>query len=116
MAGDKCGPFDHLRKMQMEEEMKANKVTVLNALIICLVKSEFPSLKELCGYSLRHGFQNDELVANALVAAFAKCGSMTSAEYFFDGMTSRTVSSLNAVIGGHAQNGDPSNDMFRSRT
>ncbi|KAK4851918.1 hypothetical protein QYF36_019429 [Acer negundo] len=108
MAGDKCGSFDHLRKMQMEEEMKANKVTVLNALTICLGKSEFLNLKELHGYSLRHGFQNDELVANALVAAYAKCGSMTSAEYVFDGMRSRTVSSWNAVIGGHAQNGDPS--------
>ncbi|KAK1565315.1 hypothetical protein Q3G72_023874 [Acer saccharum] len=115
---DKCGSFDHLRKMQMEEEMKANKVTVLNALTICLGKSEFPSLKELHGYLLRHGFQNDELVANALVAAYAKCGSMTSAEYVFDGMRSRTVSSWNAVIGGHAQNGDPSKalDFFHQMT
>ncbi|KAK3225557.1 hypothetical protein Dsin_005419 [Dipteronia sinensis] len=118
MAGDKCGSFDHLRKMQMELEMKANKVTVLNSLTICLGKSEFPSLKELHGYSLRHGFQNDELVANALVAAYAKCGSMASAEYVFDGMRSRTVSSWNAVIGGHAQNGDPSKalDFFHQMT
>ncbi|KAJ0047800.1 hypothetical protein Pint_16324 [Pistacia integerrima] len=109
MAGDVCGTFDLLRRMQMEkEETKVNEVTILNVLTICLEKSELLSLKELHGYSLRHGFQNDELVANAFVAAYAKCGLLTSAEHVFYGMESRTVSSWNALIGGHAQNGDPS--------
>ncbi|KAL5751455.1 hypothetical protein ACOSP7_026058 [Xanthoceras sorbifolium] len=117
-AGDKCRSFDLVRKMQLEEEMKANEVTVLNALPICFGQSELRSLKELHGYSLRHGFQNDELVPNALVAAYAKCGLMTSAEHVFCGMGSRTVSSWNAVIGGHAQNGDPSKalDFFHQMT
>ncbi|KAJ4713271.1 Pentatricopeptide repeat-containing protein [Melia azedarach] len=107
MAGDVYQTFYLLRKMQMEGEgMKANEVTVLNVLTICLEKSELQSLKELHGYTLRHGFQNDELVANAFVAAYAKCGSATSAENVFHGMESRTVSSWNALIGGHAQNGD----------
>lgn len=107
-AGDKWGSFDLFRKMQVEEDIKINEITVLNALTICLAKSELPFLKELHCFSLRRGFQNEELVANALIAAYAKCGSMTSAELVFQVMQSRTVSSWNAIIGGHAQNGDPS--------
>lgn len=107
MAGDVCGTFDLLQKMQMkEEEMKPNEVTVLNVLTSCSEKSELLSLKELHGYSLRHGFDNDELVANAFVVAYAKCGSEISAENVFHGMDSRTVSSWNALICGYAQNGD----------
>lgn len=106
--GDVSGAFDLLRKMQMEEEdVKVNEVTILNVLPACLRESELLSLKELHGYSFRHGFQDDELVANAFVAAYAKCGSLSSAEQVFYGIETKTVSSWNAVIGGHAQNGDP---------
>lgn len=109
MTGDVCGTIDFLRRMQMKkEEIQVNEVTILNVLTVCLEKSELLSLKELHGYSLRHGLQNDKLVANAFVAAYAKCGLVTSAEHVFYGMESRTVSSWNALIGGHAQNGNPS--------
>ncbi|XP_061988541.1 pentatricopeptide repeat-containing protein At1g18485 [Rosa rugosa] len=103
--GDVSGAFDLLRKMQMKE--KVNEVTVLNVLPVFLEESELLSLKELHGYSFSHGFQDDELVANAFVAAYAKCGSLSSAEQVFYGIETKTVSSWNAVIGGHAQNGDP---------
>ncbi|XP_050376289.1 pentatricopeptide repeat-containing protein At1g18485 [Argentina anserina] len=103
--GDVSGVFDLLRKMQVEE--KVDEITVLNVLPACLKESELLRLKELHGYSFRHGFQDDELVANAFVAAYAKCGSLSSAEQVFCGIETKTVSSWNAVIGGHAQNGDP---------
>ncbi|KAK9278725.1 hypothetical protein L1049_028301 [Liquidambar formosana] len=107
-VGDVYGTFNLLRKMQMEEEnMKANEVTILNVLPVCLEKSELLSLKQLHGYSVRHGFQYDELVANAFIAAYAKCGSLISAEHVFNHMQSKTVNSWNALVGGFAQNGDP---------
>ncbi|KAL6281491.1 hypothetical protein ACE6H2_018372 [Prunus campanulata] len=106
--GDVCGTFDLFRNMQMEEEkVKVNEVTVLNVLPACLEESELLSLKKLHGYSFRHGFLYDELVANAFVAAYAKCGALTLAEQVFHGIETKTVSSWNAVIGGYAQNGDP---------
>ncbi|XP_007210984.2 pentatricopeptide repeat-containing protein At1g18485 [Prunus persica] len=106
--GDVWGTFDLFQKMQMEEEkVKVNEVTVLNVLPACLEESELLSLKKLHGYSFRHGFLYDELVANAFVSAYAKCGSLTSAERVFHGIETKTVSSWNAVIGGYAQNGDP---------
>jgi pentatricopeptide repeat protein len=111
--GDVCRTFDLLRKMQMEEEkMKVNEITILNVLPACSAESELLCLKELHGYSLRHGLQYDELVANAFVAAYAKCGSLSSAEHVFFGIETKTVNSWNALIGGHAQNGDPQKALY----
>ncbi|KAJ8637306.1 hypothetical protein MRB53_011573 [Persea americana] len=116
--GDVCGTFDLVRKMPMEDEMKANTITVLNALPACLEQSELQSLKELHAYAIRHGFQLDELVANGLIAAYAKCGSLRSADYVFYGSETKTVSAWNALIGGYAQNGDPNKalDLFLQMT
>ncbi|KAG7979272.1 hypothetical protein I3843_05G122000 [Carya illinoinensis] len=106
--GDVCRTFDLLRKMQMEQDnIKVNEVTILNVLPACSEESELPCLKELHGYSIRHGFQYDELVANAFVAAYAKCGLLSSAEHVFYGIETKTVNTWNAIIGGHAKNGDP---------
>ncbi|KAJ7956529.1 Pentatricopeptide repeat-containing protein [Quillaja saponaria] len=105
--GDACGTFDLLRKMQMEEKVKVNEVTILNVLPACLEEFQLLNLKELHGYSLRHGFHHDELVANAFVASYAKVGSMNYAEHVFNGINTKTVSSWNALIGGYAQNGYP---------
>ncbi|XP_015877319.3 pentatricopeptide repeat-containing protein At1g18485 [Ziziphus jujuba] len=106
--GDVFGTFDLLRRMQMEEEnVKVNEVTLLNVLPACSEEVELESLKELHGYSMRHGFHYDELVANAFIAAYAKCGSLSYAENVFYGIDIKTVSTWNALIGGFAQNGDP---------
>nr|POF12141.1 pentatricopeptide repeat-containing protein [Quercus suber] len=106
--GNVSRTFDLLREMQIEPwKMKVNEVTILNVLQACLEESEMPCLKELHGHSLRHGLQDDELVANGFVAAYAKCGSLSSAEHVFYGIETKTVNSWNALIGGHAQNGDP---------
>ncbi|KAJ6411478.1 hypothetical protein OIU84_008116 [Salix udensis] len=82
LEGDVNEAFNLVQEMQIQgEEMKANEVTILNVLPACLNKLQLRSLKELHGYSFRHCFQHEEL--------------------------DKTVSSWNALIGGHAQNGDP---------
>ncbi|KAH1038123.1 hypothetical protein J1N35_039866 [Gossypium stocksii] len=105
--GDTRGTFYLLRKMQVEGREKTNEVTILNVLPVCLEKSELLCLKELHAYSIRHGFHYDQLVANAFIAAYAKCGSLCSSQLMFNGMETKTVSSWNALIGGYAQNGAP---------
>ncbi|KAK2977417.1 hypothetical protein RJ640_004200 [Escallonia rubra] len=107
--GDVGRTFDLLRKMQIgDEDLHVNEVTILNALPVCLGESELLSVKELHGYALRHGFQYNDLVANSFVSAYAKCGTLISAEHVFHAMENKTVSSWNALIGGCAQNGNPS--------
>lgn len=103
--GDYCGVFGLLREMQREEKVKVNQVTVLNVLPACSEEILLLSLKELHGYAFRHEFQKDELVANAFIAAYAKCGALDCAERVFCGIERKTVSSWNALIGAHAQNG-----------
>ncbi|KAI3927219.1 hypothetical protein MKW92_001974 [Papaver armeniacum] len=99
--------FDLLREMQKEEKMGVNVITILNALPVCVEHSEMCSLRELHGYSFRNEFHCDEMVNNALIAAYAKCGSLRASNSIFDVMEMKTVNSWNAVIGGNAQNGDP---------
>ncbi|KDP20037.1 hypothetical protein JCGZ_05806 [Jatropha curcas] len=99
--------FDLLRKMQMQGNVEANEVTLLNIMPVCLGNSQLRSLKELHGYSIRHGFQYHELVANAFIAAYAKCGLLSSVECVFNSMETKTVSSWNALIVAYVQNGDP---------
>ena len=106
-VGDFRRTFELLRKMMMEEKVLVNEVTMLNVLPACLEEIQLLSLKELHGYALRRGFQNDELLGNAFVAAYAKCGLMDYAERVFNGMEGKTVSSWNALIGALAQNGFP---------
>ncbi|KNA20782.1 hypothetical protein SOVF_049240 [Spinacia oleracea] len=106
--GDACKTFDLLREMQMEgDETKVNEVTILNLLPAFSHKSHLMSLKELHGYSLRREFLGDELVANAFIVAYAKCESLSSAEFVFHGISTKTSNSWNAVIDGNAQYGDP---------
>ncbi|KAJ6759718.1 REPEAT-CONTAINING PROTEIN putative-RELATED [Salix purpurea] len=107
LEGDVNEAFNLVQEMQIQgEEMKANEVTILNVLPACLNKLQLRSLKELHGYSFRHCFQHEEL-SNAFILAYAKCGALNSAENVFLGIRDKTVSSWNALIGGHAQNGDP---------
>ncbi|XAR51256.1 hypothetical protein NMG60_11005827 [Bertholletia excelsa] len=107
-GGDVRKTFELLRHMQMDSvKLKPNEITLLNVF-----------LKELHGYSIRNGFQYNELVANAFIAAYAKCGALSLAENVFYAMQTKTVSSWNALIGGYAQNEDPSRalDLYHQMT
>ncbi|XP_010498238.1 PREDICTED: pentatricopeptide repeat-containing protein At1g18485 [Camelina sativa] len=106
--GDIHGTFDLLRQMQAEsEDVRVDNVSILNAVPVCINESVLRSLKELHCYSLKQEFIHDELVANAFVSSYAKCGSQSYAQRVFYGIRSKTVNSWNALIGGYAQNSDP---------
>nr|GEV36003.1 pentatricopeptide repeat-containing protein At1g18485 [Tanacetum cinerariifolium] len=114
--------FELLYKMQCGSDgVKPDQVTVLNVLKVCFHRSKLLKVKELHGYSIRHGIESDELVANAFIAAYAKCecGSpLCLAENIFYSMKNKTVSSWNALIGGYTQNADPLQaiDIYRKMT
>ncbi|KAL9239439.1 hypothetical protein vseg_013761 [Gypsophila vaccaria] len=107
--GDDPTTFDLLRKMQMERgDVTLNEVTILNVLPAFRKTSQLLTLKDLHGYSIRHGLIfRGEFVANAFIVAYAKCESLTSGYSIFRGMETKTVNSWNAVIDGYAQYGDP---------
>lgn len=106
--GDIHGTFDLLREMLAGgEDVRADEVTILNALPVCFDESVLPSLKELHCYSLKQEFVHDELVANAFVASYAKCVSLSYARRVFCSIRCKTVNSWNALIGGYSQSSDP---------
>ncbi|KAG7597488.1 Pentatricopeptide repeat [Arabidopsis suecica] len=106
--GDIHGTFDLLRQMLAgSKDVKADEVTILNAVPVCFDESVFSSLKELHCYSVKQEFVYDELLANAFVASYAKCGSLSYAQRVFHGIRSKTLNSWNALIGGYAQSSDP---------
>ncbi|CAG7869284.1 unnamed protein product [Brassica rapa] len=107
-VGDIDKTFDLLRQMLAGGgDLRADEVTILNALPVCVDESVLPNLKELHCYSLKQEFVHDELVANAFVASYAKCGSLSYAHRVFCSIRDKTVNSWNALIGGYAQTGDP---------
>ncbi|KAJ0257305.1 Pentatricopeptide repeat-containing protein [Hirschfeldia incana] len=107
-VGDVHGTFDLLRQMLAGgEDVRADEVTILNAVPVCFDESVLPSLKELHCYSLKQEFVHDELVANAFVASYAKCGALSYAHRVFCSIRSKTVNSWNALIGGYSQSSDP---------
>uniref|UniRef100_M4EAU3 DYW domain-containing protein n=2 Tax=Brassica campestris TaxID=3711 RepID=M4EAU3_BRACM len=107
-VGDIDKTFDLLRQMLVGGgDLRADEVTILNALPVCFEESVLPNLKELHCYSLKQEFVHDELVANAFVASYAKCGSLSYAHRVFCSIRDKTVNSWNALIGGYAHTGDP---------
>ncbi|CAM8982099.1 unnamed protein product [Rhodiola kirilowii] len=115
-AGEVFAVFDILREMQTQDlSVRADEVTILNALSVCSNHVQLLSVKELHSYSIRHAFCNDEMVANALVTAYSKCGLTSYAENIFGGVEMKNVSAWNAIIAGFAQNCDPAKalNLFR---
>lgn len=108
--GDISSSFNLLRSMNSTNNLKANEITILNILPVCLEPTELNKLKEMHCFLIRNKLQDThELVINALVSAYAKCGSLEYAVRVFDSSHIQTVNLWNALIGGFAQNGDPEN-------
>jgi pentatricopeptide repeat protein len=108
--GDISSSFHLLRLMTSTNNLMADEITILNVLPACVGPTELSKVKEMHCFLIRNKLQDThELVINALVSSYAKCGSLEYAVKVFDSTHIQTVNLWNALIGGYAQNGDPEN-------
>eukprot|EP01018_Ginkgo_biloba_P038505 Gb_40040 [translate_table: standard] len=86
-------------------ELKPDSVTIASVLRASAGLADLKQGKEIHDYIRKTGFEADIIVGNALVAMYAKCGSIEDARIQFDKMPQRDVISWNAMIAGYAHIG-----------
>ncbi|KAI3686588.1 hypothetical protein L1987_80268 [Smallanthus sonchifolius] len=104
----KCGYMLEAGTVLDKNENK-NVVSWNSIILACSHRLHLLKVKELHGYSIRHGIESDQFVSNAFTAAYAKCecrSTLCLAENVFNVMKDMTLSSWNALISGYAQNGN----------
>ncbi|KAG0598862.1 hypothetical protein M758_12G106600 [Ceratodon purpureus] len=106
------GARGHVREVfrlfsQMQQEgSQPDRVTYMAILSACTDPDALGRVKKVYDNIKRSYYRNDVHVGNALVTAFAKCGSIRDAAQVFDKLEKRDSNSCNAMIGAYAGNGD----------
>ncbi|XP_062216857.1 pentatricopeptide repeat-containing protein At4g35130, chloroplastic-like [Phragmites australis] len=92
-------------------QVQHDSIGILAALAACCLESALMQGREIHGYVIRHGLEQDVKVGTSLLDMYCKCGEVTSAENVFATMPLRTVVTWNCMIGGYALNERPA-DAF----
>ncbi|MCL7024881.1 hypothetical protein MKW94_011431 [Papaver nudicaule] len=99
------------RAMEMFHQLRAagyypDSGTMVGVLPACVTMNELEQGTCIHGQILKFGFEADIHVKNALINMYAKCGSVTTAEYLFNEPEfTKDEISWNIIIAGYMQNG-----------
>ncbi|GJN30226.1 hypothetical protein PR202_gb18515 [Eleusine coracana subsp. coracana] len=77
----------------------------------CCLESALMQGREIHGFVIRHGLEQDVKVGTSLLDMYCKCSKVAFAENVFATMPLRTVVTWNCMIGGYALNEQPA-DAF----
>ncbi|XP_057818267.2 pentatricopeptide repeat-containing protein At2g27610 isoform X2 [Cryptomeria japonica] len=102
--------FALFRQMQLSG-VKPNSVTIVSILPVCARSADSLKGKEIHNYIIKHGFESNILVKNALIDMYAKCGYTQVARQLFDRMPKKDTVSWNAMISGYVSAGYNSNAL-----
>ncbi|CAN6472400.1 unnamed protein product [Victoria cruziana] len=90
----------------MEENgVKGNAITVVSLLSSCARLGRLEMGRRIHGYLATNGIGLNEVVQNALIDMYAKCGSIMEARRIFDEMQSKNTITWNSMISGYAKAG-----------
>lgn len=92
-----------LYKRMLEEGFQPNKYTYVSLLKACSKMSNVALGKTIHLDICKSKCDNELFVGTALVAMYAKCGSMTEARHVFDMLPHRDVVTWNVMIAGYSQ-------------
>lgn len=96
--------FDLFTQLQ-KEGFKPDRVTYLAILSVCVNSEVLERVKKIQDDINHSQYRTDVHVGNALVTAFARCGSVADAYQVFNKLVKRDSNSCNAMIGAYAGNG-----------
>ncbi|KAK2454408.1 pentatricopeptide repeat-containing protein [Trifolium repens] len=89
----------------LNTHLKPNAYSLSLVLSICSCTSAMDHGKQVHGYILRHGFDSEISLGNALVTMYSKCGSLDGSLSVFNAMTVRDIITWNAIISAYSQHG-----------
>lgn len=103
-AGEAEMALKCFRKMRLEG-IKPNEFTLSSCLNGCSPVATLANGRLLHSIAVKTGHLLDMFVSTALVAMYAKCGSIDDAEAVFKGSVLRDTASWNMMIGGYVKHG-----------
>ncbi|KAF5208308.1 Pentatricopeptide repeat-containing protein [Thalictrum thalictroides] len=103
--------FKYNKAFSTFKQMLASKVwpssfTISCLLPACATVADLKHGKEIHGYALATGVEEDIFVCSSLVDMYAKCGNIFEARTLFNKMPERNTVTCNSMIFGYANNGD----------
>ncbi|KAK6289193.1 hypothetical protein POUND7_000734 [Theobroma cacao] len=102
------GMFDkglNLFRQMLTAKVKPRDVSFSSIMPACAYLTTLHLGKELHGYIIRGGFDDNVFVASSLVDMYAKCGNIKAARWIFDQMEYHDMVSWTAIIMGYALHG-----------
>ncbi|KAK8542879.1 hypothetical protein V6N13_136569 [Hibiscus sabdariffa] len=102
------GVFDEglkLFRRMLTAKVKPRDVTFSSIMPACAYLTTLHLGKQLHGYIIRGGFDDNVFIASSLVDMYAKCGNIKAAGWIFDQMEHHDMVSWTAIIMGHALHG-----------
>ncbi|XP_054809726.1 putative pentatricopeptide repeat-containing protein At3g23330 isoform X1 [Prosopis cineraria] len=102
------GQFDQglwLFRQMLKEKVKPKPVSFSSIIPACAHLTALSLGKQLHGYIIRIGFDDNKFIASALVDMYAKCGNVKMARHIFDKIVMHDIVSYTAIIMGCALHG-----------
>ncbi|XP_061355218.1 putative pentatricopeptide repeat-containing protein At3g23330 [Gastrolobium bilobum] len=102
------GKFDRglsFFRQMLKEKVKPMHVSFSSVIPACAHLTALNLGKQLHGYIIRLGFDDNKFIASSLVDMYAKCGNIKMARYVFDRIEMRDMVSWTAIIMGCAMHG-----------
>lgn len=105
----KHSEFINILHHLFDEAIILDSVTILSIVKFCTHVQGVGRVKEVHGYSIKAGLLHDEeepMLGNALLDAYAKCGNVEYASKIFQGLSNRrTLVTYNSMLSGYVNSG-----------